>query len=90
MSIKDVQAEFEMRWVVILRAYRPLLRADEGESLVHLLSAIKGLAWNCYLQGRTDEMGRQHGEERRLTRLRIAALIKRRDPETRAKERRDA
>ena len=79
VSIKDVQAEFEQRWTVILRAYRPLLRADDGESLVHLLSAIKGLAWNCYLQGRTDEMTREHAEERRLTRSRITSLLKRRE-----------
>ena len=79
MSIKDVQAEFEGRWVTIFKAYRPLLRADDGENLVHMLSAVKGLAWNCYLQGRTDEMGKQLGEERRLTRSRITALLKRRD-----------
>lgn len=79
MSIKDVKAEFETRYAVILRAYKPLLRAEDGTGLVSVLSAVKGMAWNCYLQGRTDELGKQRAMETRLTRSRISALLTRRD-----------
>ena len=77
MSIRDVQAEFEQRWVVIFRAYEPLLRA-KAPALVSLVSAVKGLALNCYLQGRTDEMTRQAAQERlsRTQLTRISTLLR--------------
>lgn len=59
MAIQKTKEEFERAWGDMFKVYRPLLNADDGESLVHRTSAMKGLAWNLYLQGRTDEMARQ-------------------------------
>ena len=58
-AIKEAQAHFEHAWAQMYKAYRPLLTADDNKALVHRVSAMKGLAWNLYLQGRTDEMARQ-------------------------------
>ena len=79
MSVKDIQTEFERHWIVTFRAYEPLLRV-KAPALVSLVSAIKGLAWNCYLQGRTDEMSREmtreRTRERRLVRTAISARLR--------------
>ena len=77
MSIKAVQAEFETRWATIYKAYRPLLDTKEGSSIMSWISAVKGLAWNCYLQGRTDEMSKQREQERRLTHSLLTSQLKR-------------
>ena len=77
-AIKECQAHFERTWAQMYKVYRPLLNADDGESLVHRVSAMKGLAWNCYLQGRTDEMARQ------LTASKASALIRSRARERQA------
>ena len=76
VSIKDVQAEFETRWATIYRAYRPLLNTEAGAGLVSWVSAVKGLAWNCYLQGRTDELSQQRKQERRLTRSLLTTRVR--------------
>lgn len=56
-AILKVREEFERAWVTQFKVYRPLLGDDEPK-LVARVSAMKGLAWNLYLQGRTDEMER--------------------------------
>ena len=76
-AIQQAKVQFDTAWAQMYKIYRPLLNADDEKALVHRVSAMKGLAWNLYLQGRTDEMGRALAQERRLTRTKISALLKR-------------
>ena len=69
-AIQQAKAQFDAAWAQMYKVYRPLLNADDEKALVHRVSAMKGLAWNLYLQGRTDEMARQ------LTASKASALIR--------------
>ncbi len=51
-SIKEMQAQFEHGWTEISRVYAFLLAPKT-------LKVAKGIAWNTYIRGRTDEMARQ-------------------------------
>jgi len=79
-AIKDAQAHFELAWAQMFKVYRPLLNAEDNTALVHRVSVMKGLAWNLYLQGRTDEMARQLMASRASalarSRFNVAALRK--------------
>jgi hypothetical protein len=75
--ILQVKAEFERIWAQAYKAYRPLIRPDDGDNLIHMTSAIKGLAWNCYLQGRTDEMARELSASKASALIRSRAKVPR-------------
>ena len=51
-SIKKVHIQFEQNWQEISRVYGLMLHPKT-------LKVMKGVAWNTYLLGRTDEMARQ-------------------------------
>ena len=51
-SIRDVRAQFENGWYEISRVYSTFLHPKT-------MKVAKGIAWNTYLRGRTDEMARQ-------------------------------
>ena len=51
-SIKELQAQFEHGWTEISLVYAFMLSKNT-------LKVAKGIAWNTYIRGRTDEMARQ-------------------------------
>ena len=51
-SIRQVRAKFEQNWLELSRVYGLMLHPKT-------LKLVKGVAWNTYLRGRTDEMARQ-------------------------------
>jgi hypothetical protein len=75
-AMEQAKAQFEAAWADMFRVYRPLINATDGEGIVHRVSAVKGLAWNLYLQGRTDEMARQLTLEKRLVSSAVTRLVR--------------
>ena len=65
-SIKQVRAQFEQNWLEISRVYGLMLHPKT-------LKLVKGVAWNTYLRGRTDEMARQ------LAASRVTAMLTKRE-----------
>ena len=51
----QIQRDFEDAWDHAFNVYRPYLcRPEDGQNMLALVSAVKGLAWSMYYQGRTD------------------------------------
>ena len=65
-SIRQVRAQFEQNWLELSRVYGLLLHPKT-------LKLVKGVAWNTYLRGRTDEMARQ------LAASRVTAMLTKRE-----------
>lgn len=51
-ALRELRAQFENGWADIARVYGTMLAPKT-------LTVAKGIAWNTYLRGRTDEMARQ-------------------------------
>ena len=51
-SIREIRAQFENGWADVARVYGTMLAPKT-------MTVAKGIAWNTYLRGRTDEMARQ-------------------------------
>ncbi len=51
-SIRELRAHFEHGWEELSRVYGLMLAPKT-------LKVAKGIAWNTYLRGRTDELARQ-------------------------------
>ena len=62
-AIREIRAQFENGWAEISRVYGTMLAPKT-------MTVAKGIAWNTYLRGRTDEMARQLAASRATTFLR--------------------
>jgi len=51
-TVRELRAQFEQGWMELARVYGLMLHPKT-------LKVAKGIAWNTYLRGRTDEMARQ-------------------------------
>ena len=51
-TVRELRAQFEQGWMELARVYGLMLHPKT-------LKVAKGIAWNTYLRGRTDEMARR-------------------------------
>ncbi len=67
----ETQREFEEAWRHAFGIYRALLvRPEDGQNVVALVSALRGFAWSLYYQGRTDANTRRLAASYVTTQLR--------------------
>ncbi len=64
-AIRETRVQFEQGWAEITKVYGVMLAPKT-------LTIVKGVAWNAYLRGRTDECARQ------LLAAKASAMLRRR------------